>query len=517
MTAAGYITDLDYIPGFYPHMSPTAMRYAASLNRVNPPKTADGFRYLELGCGLGRSLTTLAAANPQGEFLGVDINSSHIESIEKDISAGGLTNVRAITSDFGSLSKDIGTFEFLTLHGVFSWVSPEVREQILALAKRHLAPGGLLLVSYNAMPGWAHLQPIRGILRQYAALRQGDTTQRIRDALNYLVFIRDKNAKYFEDNPGAAAYVDGLLKQDLRYLAHEYLNEHWTSFYFSEVASMFGTAEMSFVGSLPIHTNFWDLCVRPEFQDLFRTTSNRLVTESHKDFCANTAFRWDIYSKQPQVIENTEARVDHIDGLYFRAIRDDLKLPHQVNLGVVTSTVQGPLYESLLSILSQETLALPQILGHHQLTGNAPADVIRAIDAGVAMGLFEVSANPVPSTEGTVHYRPFIPLPFNQSVLKNDLLSGRPVSLASVATGTGHSLGDFDAAILHELNEAGEVGLADRVIARLAASKRSLRKNGKPVTDKATRKEMVEQACAQFIKTSLPQLSRLGIVDQKPT
>ena len=517
MTATGYITDLDYIPGFYPHMSPTAMRYAASLNNVNPPKTANGFRYLELGCGLGRSLTTLAAANPQGEFLGVDINPSHIESIEKDISAGGLTNVRAITSDFGSLSKDIGTFEFLTLHGVFSWVSPEVREQILALAKKQLAPGGLLLVSYNAMPGWAHLQPIRGILRQYAALRQGDTTQRISDALNYLVFIRDKKAKYFEDNPGAATYVDGLLKQDLRYLAHEYLNEHWTSFYFSEVASMFGTAEMSFVGSLPIHTNFWDLCVRPEFQDLFRTTSNRLVTESHKDFCANTAFRWDIYSKQPQVIENTEARVDLIDGLFFRAIRDDLKLPHQVNLGVVTSTVQGNLYETVLSILAQEALSLPQILSHHRLFGNKPADVIRAIDAGVAMGLFEVSANPVPSTKGTVQSPPFVPLPFNQSVLKNDLLSGRPVSLASVATGTGHSLGDFDAAILHELNEAGEAGLADRVITRLADSKRSLQKDGKPVTDKATRQEMVEQACAKFIKTSLPQLSRLGIVGQKST
>ena len=312
MTATGYITDLDYIPGFYPHMSPTAMRYAASLNRVVPPKITDGFRYLELGCGLGRSLTTLAAANPQGEFIGVDINSSHIESIEKDISAGGLTNAQAITSDFVNINEDIGTFEFVALHGVFSWVSPVVREQILTLAKKHLAPGGLLLVSYNAMPGWAHLQPIRGILRQYAALRQGDTTQRIREALNYLVFIRDKKAKYFEDNPGAAAYVDGLLKQDLRYLAHEYLNEHWTSFYFSEVAAMFGTAEMAFVGSLPIHTNFWDLCVRPEFQDLFRTTSNRLVTESHKDFCANTAFRWDIYSKQPQLIQNTEARVDLI-------------------------------------------------------------------------------------------------------------------------------------------------------------------------------------------------------------
>ena len=167
--AAGYLTDVEYIPGFYPHMSPVAMRYAASLNRVVPPATSKGFRYLELGCGLGRSLTTLAAANPQGEFVGVDINANHIAAVEKDVAAGELKNVQAIASDFASLGKDLGKFDFLTLHGVFSWVAPEVRDQILAVAKEHLAPGGLLLVSYNAMPGWAHLQPIRGILRQYAA------------------------------------------------------------------------------------------------------------------------------------------------------------------------------------------------------------------------------------------------------------------------------------------------------------------------------------------------------------
>ena len=94
MTAAsaGYITDVDYIPGFYPHMSPVAMRYAASLNRVIPPATTERFRYLELGCGLGRSLTTLAAANPQGEFVGIDVNASHIAAIEKDIAAGELAN-----------------------------------------------------------------------------------------------------------------------------------------------------------------------------------------------------------------------------------------------------------------------------------------------------------------------------------------------------------------------------------------------------------------------------------------
>ena len=204
MTAAGYVTDVTYVPGFYPQMSPVAMRYVAALNGVIPPRMAEGFRFLELGCGLGRCLTTLAAAYPQGEFVGVDLNPEHTAAVARDIAAGELGNARVITSDFGHVPADLGTFDFLALHGVYSWVAPSVREEILTLARERLAPGGLLLVSYNAMPGWAHLQPIRGILRQYAALRQGDSAQRVRDAVAYLVFMREKQAKYFEDNPRAA-------------------------------------------------------------------------------------------------------------------------------------------------------------------------------------------------------------------------------------------------------------------------------------------------------------------------
>jgi len=261
MTAAGYVTDVVYVPGFYPQMSPVAMRYVAALNGVRPPRTSEPFRFLELGCGLGRCLTTLAAACPQGEFVGVDVNPEHTAAVARDIAAGQLGNARVITADFGHLPDDLGTFDFVALHGVYSWVAPSVREEILAIARERLASGGLLLVSYNAMPGWAHLQPIRGILRQYAALRQGDSAQRVRDAVAYLVFMREKQAKYFEDNPRAAAYIDALLQQDPRYLVHEYMNEHWTSFYFAEVAGAFGQAGLSFVGSLPVFTNFWDLCV----------------------------------------------------------------------------------------------------------------------------------------------------------------------------------------------------------------------------------------------------------------
>jgi hypothetical protein len=52
---------------------------------------------------------------------------------------------------------------------------------------------------------------------------------------------------------------------------------------------------------------------------------------------------------------------------------------------------------------------LQQILSHQQLTKNAPADVVLAIDAGVAMGLFEVSDGPVLSTEDSLQKNPSSP------------------------------------------------------------------------------------------------------------
>lgn len=512
MTASGYVTDVAYVPGFYPQMSPVAMRYVAALNGVVPPSTVDGFRFLELGCGLGRCFTTLAAANPRGEFVGVDLNPDHTAAAARDIAAGELANARVITADFGHLPTDLGSFDFLALHGVYSWVAPSVREELLAIARERLAPGGLLLVSYNAMPGWAHLQPIRGILRQYAALRQGDSEQRVRDAVAYLVFMREKQAKYFEDNPRAAAYVDALLQQDPRYLVHEYMNEHWTSFYFAEVAGAFGHEGLSFVGSLPVFTNFWDLCVRPEFQELFRTTTNRLVTEAHKDFCANTAFRWDIYAKSPRLMRDLGERLKEVDDLHYRVARPDIALPYQANLGVVTSTVQGPLYQSLLGILGGRSLRLSEIVAAEELRGTPPADIVRAVDAGVAMGMFDITAGAIGEAPAAPSDAVSIASPFNRALLEADSLGGRSLALASTLTGTGHSVGDLDAAILHELSVRGRDGLASRVAKRLEASGRTLQQNGQPVNDAAKRSQLVEEACQAFIRMSLPELVRLGIV-----
>jgi hypothetical protein len=178
----------------------------------------------------------------------------------------------------------------------------------------------------------------------------------------------------------------------------------------------------------------------------------------------------------------------------------------------VTSTVQGPLYQTLLGLLGTKSMRLSELIAATELKGTPPADLARAVDAGVAMGLFDVTAGPVPSGPDTVTGKIGLANLFNTVLLQSDSLGGRAIALASETTGTGHTLGDFDAAILHELVERGREGLAGRVETRLAGSGRSLQQNGQPVTDPATRAKLVADACNAFLTGSLPQLAKLGIV-----
>ncbi|MFM8635755.1 MAG: hypothetical protein ACKOEX_13270, partial [Planctomycetia bacterium] len=167
---------------------------------------------------------------------------------------------------------------------------------------------------------------------------------------------------------------------------------------------------------------------------------------------------------------------------------------------------------ALLGMLSEKSMRMSEIVASDKLTGTPAEDIVRAVDAGVAMSMFDVIATALPAAAPAVSEKVKLSNAFNNAILTTEALGGRAVALASEATGTGHMLGDFDAAILHELVERGRDGLADRVETRLAGSGRSLQQNGEPVTDAAARKQIVEQACSAFIGNTLPLLAQFGIV-----
>lgn len=208
------------------------------------------------------------------------------------------------------------------------------------------------------------------------------------------------------------------------------------------------------------------------------------------------------------------ARIRDADDIWYRVARPGITLPHSVNLGLVTSTVQGEPYAALLSMLGEHGRRLSEIVGDPRLAAGSPDDVVRAIDAGVAMRMFDIAIGPLPEPPGEVpSARPRLRSPYNRALVAEELFGGRGIPLASPATGSAITLGDFDAAILSEWIAGGYDGLPDRLDALMTAHQRVLNHEGKPVTDPAERRSRIEAGCEAFRTTLMPILARHGIVE----
>ena len=76
------------------------------------------------------------------------------------------TNIEFIEADIATLDPDtLPEVDVASAHGLWSWVSDEVRAGIVRLLGRRLRPGGALHLSYNALPGGR----LRQMLRSYSA------------------------------------------------------------------------------------------------------------------------------------------------------------------------------------------------------------------------------------------------------------------------------------------------------------------------------------------------------------
>lgn len=314
---SGYLTDVEYTGDFYPHLAPAWLAYIAAINGYRAPRL-DRFRYCELGCGQGITSLILAATHPTGEFHACDFNAAHIARAEEVRKAGRVDNVCFHARSFAQmLDADLPAFDFIALHGVYGWVPDAVRAEIREFIRRKLAPGGCVMVSYNAMPGWAHLLPIRRMLNTYAQAHPGNSLDKARAAFADVDFLARNGAGYFAANPAAAEHVKRLATQDIRYVAHEYLTPHADAFWFDDVAGAMREAGVVFAGSMAAADNYRELMVPGAFADRMASLGSRAEVEALRDIVANTAFRRDLYVAQPPVSANFSAGLDAFDGLAF--------------------------------------------------------------------------------------------------------------------------------------------------------------------------------------------------------
>ena len=182
--SAGYVTDIAYTAGYFVSQSPPMLALACLINgyAVDAPWDNRAMHYLELGCGRGVNACVIAAANPGWTVTAIDFMPAAIADARRLAAEAGLDNITFIEADLSSFAETAqGTalpeVDIITTHGVWSWVGDPVRAGIVRLAAAKLRAGGLMHLSYNALPAQQGLLGMQRVMRE-AGLRQAGRSDR---------------------------------------------------------------------------------------------------------------------------------------------------------------------------------------------------------------------------------------------------------------------------------------------------------------------------------------------------
>jgi SAM-dependent methyltransferase len=308
---SGYVTDKAYVHDFCRVQTPPMLALAALAGGIEVPGAAgEPLAYCDLGCGQGYTANLVAATNPSAQVLGVDFNPSHIANARALAEAAGLENVVFREASFEDLAADPETpqFDIMAMHGIFSWISAKNRQALVAAIARRLKPGGLLYVSYDCMPGWAAVAPLRKIMARHLGPRPGvSSPAAVERAIAYSDALRAAEARFHLLFPNVEAQMERLKKLPRAYLAHELLTRDWEAFSFSDVASELAEAKLVYVGSAYLTDNVDRVNFTEAQQAFIARLEDPLLREDTRDMLLGRQFRRDVFAKG--VAATTTARV----------------------------------------------------------------------------------------------------------------------------------------------------------------------------------------------------------------
>lgn len=299
--AQAYITDTRYPVTYFRELSPVWLNYVAVLNGTAPRPLDERFDYLELGCGSGFSSLVHAAAYPGGRFQACDLNPANIAAAAALAQDLGIGNVEFLEATFEALGdRDLPIFDYIVLHGVYSWVAPDVRRAVRRLVRSRLRPGGLLYVSYNCLPGWAVEVPLRRLVNELADRVTGDSARRAAVGVDTLARLAEAGLNYFEANPAARRAVGAYRHAPATYLAHEFVNGPWDALYSVDVMEEMQEAGVSYLGSATLPDNHVPLTLGPRAVDAIAVLPTARQRELAMDFAVNRQFRRDVFVRGPR-------------------------------------------------------------------------------------------------------------------------------------------------------------------------------------------------------------------------
>jgi ubiquinone/menaquinone biosynthesis C-methylase UbiE len=497
----GYVTELEYTGHYYENQNPILLNYIAGLNGLNPVDKLQKFTYCELGCGKGVTLNVLADANPDSQFIGIDFNEEHIKAARQQAEDCNITNVRYFPVSFEQMQTlDLPDFDYITLHGVYTWVSPELRGHINAFLKRKLATGGLVMVSYNALPGKALEKILRDMMLTYAESQPVSLLEKTSHGIAYLDYLVQHQAPFFQQNPAAAKKVAAMKSKDMRYIAHEYFNQHWDPMYFAEVYKAMRGAGLQFAGQTEILLNYTNLAFPANLQQDFDKNPDRISLEIHRAFIMNEEFRRDVYIKStpPQTQTTPVAK-----RFAYISLTDPDRFNDKIKAVSGIMELQGEIFKALVAQIYCHAQTIDQLLQQpalEQYSEEQITDALHKLLIGRQVRVAVPSPKPAKSLSK-----------YNQTVMAQPTFD--PVVLSSPVLGEGIAFNGLDILMLKGSQQQDlEAGINYVISVLTQAGKCLLDKKGEKIEQPEALKAAVKQHLEQAKNSIQPLMQGLGIL-----
>ena len=320
----GYNAEAPYTCGFYRELAPSWLDFVALLQGQPTPRPREGapFVYLELGSGMGLGLCLLAAAYPEGRFIGIDFKPDHILHSRRLATELQLSNVEFREGDFLSLVQNpadlVGACHYVTAHGIATWITEPIQRAMLNLAGQALLPGGLFYCSYNTLPGWLPAVPFQQLVMQLsnAGLAPVDAVHQATATLTSLLGTQESPSALALAFPGLKDRLAAIPKLDLSYLTQEYINEGWQPLSVNCLHERAAACKLQYVGSATLPENF-EILLPEAVRATVMEQSDPGRRQVLLDLAINQSFRRDVFVRGRLAMTAAE-QVTCLDGLSLR-------------------------------------------------------------------------------------------------------------------------------------------------------------------------------------------------------
>ena len=330
---------------------PDRLATMGAIFGLNPPNIRTS-RVLEIGCATGGNLVPMAEQLPGSKFFGFDLSHIQVEMANTWIDELGLNNISIRRLDIADATHELGEFDYILCHGVYSWVPAQTQASILELVSNHLSSSGIAYVSYNTNPGWN----VRGIVRDMVKFHaQGieNTHEKIAQARQLLEFMA-------ENIPATDPYAM-LLKSELdtfssraeEFIEHDYFEANNVPVYFHEFAASLAAHKLRYVCEADVESTFQSDMKRESLQALERISADEIRMEQYLDFLRKRTYRQSLVCHSDQKIRRT-LEPEIVDRYFLESLLVRTQSPSHFRnrFNGITIAVDDPDLHSALNILT---------------------------------------------------------------------------------------------------------------------------------------------------------------------